>query len=58
MADPIPAQRMPLFHPDLHRRVWEHLSPDQQHRAVMLLADLLLQHIQALNQEKQEVHDE
>jgi stress-induced morphogen len=49
---------MPLFHPNIHRRVWEHLSPDQQHRAVLLLADLLLQHVHALTQETQEVHDE
>ena len=57
MADPIPAQMMPLFHPNIHRRVWESLPPDQQRRVVMLLADLILQHLRAVAQDK-EVRDE
>lgn len=41
MVDPIPAPTMPLFPPNLHRRVWESLSPEQQCRATLLLADLM-----------------
>jgi hypothetical protein len=57
MADPIPAQMMPLFHPNLHRRVWESLSPEQQRRAAMLLADLMRQHLQATSAPKEPVHE-
>jgi hypothetical protein len=57
MADPIPAQMMPLFHPNVHRRVWENLPPEQQRRAVTLLAEIILQHLPAVARAK-EVRDE
>ena len=57
MANPIPASTMPLFHPNLHRRIWESLSPEQQRRATILLANLMRQHLQATLNPKERNHE-
>ena len=57
MANPIPAQMMPLFHPNIHRRIWESLSPEQQSRAMILLADLMRQRLEAVMEPKEPRHE-